>query len=58
MKYLNVSDKEDPKDLNFTSKTSPQYGLLEKALPSAVYEKINAGIDISEYIPYNMLLFF
>lgn len=57
LKYLNVSDEEDPRDPNFTSKTRPQYGLLEKALPSADYKKSNAGIDISEYIPYNMLLF-
>ncbi|KAK2543196.1 hypothetical protein Q9966_002995 [Columba livia] len=32
-------------DLNFTSKTSPQYSLLEKALSSDDYKRINAGID-------------
>ncbi|KAM6128708.1 LOW QUALITY PROTEIN: FRAS1-related extracellular matrix protein 1-like [Phoenicopterus ruber ruber] len=41
-KYLNVSDEEDPKDLNFMSRRN---GLLENALPSDGYEKINAGID-------------
>jgi len=56
LKYLNAADEEDPKDLNFMSKTNLQYSLLENCLPPDGY-KIDDGIDRSEYIPYNMLLF-
>lgn len=50
LKYLNVSDEEDPKDLNLMSKTNPQCAFLENALPSAGYKEINSEIDVSIYL--------